>query len=221
MTTIAGPPVVAEHTPELTFRTAASIERVLEVNPHFHAIPGDLGDLTQLSPTISSALLDSSDSHLSFHISHNFSYFPLFFHSSHYCFMFFSMIFHDFPDFQHIFHIFSWHLGVLCCPGFNVSAHLPAGESATARCGDWSGCGYGRDGEMWLGFTTWDPKRCPKKTNPGWYTDVYSRWCDLSWIFSFPTFISSVYFLGGVLDTIFGMVAPVYWRCEEGTRSSG
>jgi hypothetical protein len=46
------------------------------------------------------------------------------------------------------------HLGFMNQPlsrssCFNVSAHLPAGESATARCGDWSGCSYGRDGEMW------------------------------------------------------------------------
>ncbi|CAL1145942.1 unnamed protein product [Cladocopium goreaui] len=46
------------------------------------------------------------------------------------------------------------HLGFMNQPlsrstCFNVSAHLPAGESATARCGDWSGCSSGRDGEMW------------------------------------------------------------------------
>lgn len=33
-------------------------------------------------------------------------------------------------------------------PGFDLSGHLPAGHSATARCGDWSGCGYGRSGQM-------------------------------------------------------------------------
>lgn len=32
---------------------------------------------------------------------------------------------------------------------FDLSGHLPAGHSATARCGDWSGCGYGRSGQMW------------------------------------------------------------------------
>eukprot|EP00434_Breviolum_minutum_P012374 symbB.v1.2.010901.t2/scaffold720.1/size169259/12 len=32
---------------------------------------------------------------------------------------------------------------------FDLSVHLPAGDFATARCGDWSGCGYGHDGQMW------------------------------------------------------------------------
>eukprot|EP00928_Gymnodinium_smaydae_P030267 TRINITY_DN2254_c0_g1_i1.p1 TRINITY_DN2254_c0_g1~~TRINITY_DN2254_c0_g1_i1.p1 ORF type:complete len:533 (-),score=65.22 TRINITY_DN2254_c0_g1_i1:125-1690(-) len=32
---------------------------------------------------------------------------------------------------------------------FDVDAQLPAGQAATARCGDWSGCGVGRDGQMW------------------------------------------------------------------------
>ncbi|CAE8660638.1 unnamed protein product, partial [Polarella glacialis] len=37
-------------------------------------------------------------------------------------------------------------LGESC---FNLQKQLPAGQSATARCGDWSGCGAGHDGEMW------------------------------------------------------------------------
>lgn len=41
------------------------------------------------------------------------------------------------------FNILSW--------GFDLSVHLPAGDFATARCGDWSGCGYGHDGQMSLG----------------------------------------------------------------------
>jgi len=32
---------------------------------------------------------------------------------------------------------------------FDLAAHLPSGYSATARCGDWSGCGNSHDGEMW------------------------------------------------------------------------
>jgi pimeloyl-ACP methyl ester carboxylesterase len=32
---------------------------------------------------------------------------------------------------------------------FDLGAHLPAGPHATARCGDWSGCGTGQSGEMW------------------------------------------------------------------------
>jgi len=32
---------------------------------------------------------------------------------------------------------------------FDLAAQLPAGPNATARCGDWSGCGSGHDGEMW------------------------------------------------------------------------
>jgi len=32
---------------------------------------------------------------------------------------------------------------------FDLAKQLPAGAEATARCGDWSGCGTGRDGEMW------------------------------------------------------------------------
>ena len=40
------------------------------------------------------------------------------------------------------FNILSW--------GFDLSVHLPAGDFATARCGDWSGCGYGHDGQMSL-----------------------------------------------------------------------
>ncbi|CAK0867731.1 unnamed protein product [Prorocentrum cordatum] len=31
----------------------------------------------------------------------------------------------------------------------NLSQMLPAGPGATARCGDWSGCGAGSDGEVW------------------------------------------------------------------------
>jgi len=34
-------------------------------------------------------------------------------------------------------------------PCFDLGRQRPAGGSATARCGDWSGCGTGRDGEMW------------------------------------------------------------------------
>lgn len=32
---------------------------------------------------------------------------------------------------------------------FDLAAQLPAGAEPTARCGDWSGCGRGSDGEMW------------------------------------------------------------------------
>jgi len=32
---------------------------------------------------------------------------------------------------------------------FDLAKQLPAGKEATARCGDWSGCGVGHDGEMW------------------------------------------------------------------------
>mmetsp|Transcript_34496 Transcript_34496/g.73497 ORF Transcript_34496/g.73497 Transcript_34496/m.73497 type:complete len:526 (-) Transcript_34496:600-2177(-) len=44
------------------------------------------------------------------------------------------------PEVQHTF------VGSSC---FDVDAHLPAGPFATARCGDWSGCGYNSDGRMW------------------------------------------------------------------------
>lgn len=40
---------------------------------------------------------------------------------------------------------------------FDMRAHLPGGPNATTRCGDWSGCGVGRDGEMWDYQTcTWE-----------------------------------------------------------------
>eukprot|EP00929_Paragymnodinium_shiwhaense_P003639 TRINITY_DN104227_c0_g1_i1.p1 TRINITY_DN104227_c0_g1~~TRINITY_DN104227_c0_g1_i1.p1 ORF type:complete len:523 (-),score=69.49 TRINITY_DN104227_c0_g1_i1:146-1714(-) len=32
---------------------------------------------------------------------------------------------------------------------FDLASQLPAGAHATARCGDWSGCGAGHDGMMW------------------------------------------------------------------------
>lgn len=68
----------------------------------------------------------------------------------------------------------------------DLGSQLPAGSAATARCGDWSGCGVGRDGEMWdyqtctfeveaIGFGTSKQMFPDRPWSAQWLTDHCAR----------------------------------------------
>lgn len=106
---------------------------------------------------------------------------------------------------------------------FSLADQLPAGPNATARCGDWSGCGRGRDGEMWdyqtctfmvehLGFGTAGQMFPERPWTPEWHEEHCARRFGVTpqpealnslWGFSAPDLIaqsSRILFTNGLED---------------------